>query len=429
MVAAPTADEVRAELRAWLDENWDPRLTLREWWARLGESGWAAPAWPPQWFGKGLSGHLANAVRRELVAAGVAGAPAGLGIMLAGPTILAHGDDDQKQRFLRPIVTGEVAWCQLFSEPGAGSDLASLACRAARHADEWIVNGQKVWTSGGRSADLGMLLARTEPGVPKHKGISWFAIDMHQPGIEVRPLREMTGRALFSEVFLDDARVRAADCIGGLNQGWGVALTTLAHERVGLGGGGGATGAAPGKGGGMLERPAGEVAAGLRSGGRSGTAAAMAGGGATLLRKLAQDRGRSADPVIRQLLAGLHALDEISRYSQLRAKSSQAGAGGPAGSTGKLQISEITRASRDVGLQILGAAGTLHGRDAPDGGLVAEMALFSPATSIYGGTDEIQKNIIGERVLGLPREPDPSRDVPFSELDRGGDASDPRERR
>ena len=158
--------------------------------------------------------------------------------MLAGPTIVAHGSDEQKDRYLRPIVSGQEAWCQLFSEPGAGSDLAGLQCRAVRDGDEWVVNGQKVWTSGGQVADRGMLLARTDVDLPKHKGISWFAIDMHQPGMDVRPLREMTGRALFNEVFLTDCRVADDALVGGLNNGWAVGNTTLMVERSSLGAGG-----------------------------------------------------------------------------------------------------------------------------------------------------------------------------------------------
>ena len=166
-------------------------------------------------------------------------------MLLAGPTILTHGNDEQRARYLRPILNGQEAWCQLFSEPGAGSDLASLQCRAERDGDEWIVNGQKVWTSGGQTADLGMLVARTDPDAPKHKGISYFAIEMDQPGVEVRPLREMTGRSLFSEVFFSDARVNQSALIGELNGGWAVANTTLANERAGLGSGGsGAVGGA-----------------------------------------------------------------------------------------------------------------------------------------------------------------------------------------
>ncbi|HET9444210.1 MAG TPA: acyl-CoA dehydrogenase family protein, partial [Acidimicrobiales bacterium] len=221
-----TPDGVRAAVAAFVAGSWDPDLPLGEWWARLGPSGWAMPGWPRDWFGRGLTGELARIARQALAGSGVAGPPAGLGVMLAAPTLLAHGDDDQRRRFLGPIVTGEVAWCQLFSEPEAGSDLAGLRCRAERDGDEWVVTGQKVWTSGGHLADLGMLLARTDPDAPKHRGISWFAIEMDQPGVEVRPLREMTGRALFNEVFLSDARVVHADMIGDLNDGWRVANTT-----------------------------------------------------------------------------------------------------------------------------------------------------------------------------------------------------------
>ena len=226
-MAERTADDVRSEIKAWIEESWDPELTMREWWQRLGESGWAAPTWPEQWFGKGLSGDAAAAARSALGESGAPGPPAGLSVMLAGPTIIAHGTDEQKERYLRPIITGQVAWCQLFSEPGAGSDLASLQTRAVRDGDEWVVNGQKVWTSGGHVADMGMLLARTNPDNPKHKGITYFAIEMDQPAVDVRPLREMTGRALFNEVFLSDARVSNADIVGELNNGWAAAMTTL----------------------------------------------------------------------------------------------------------------------------------------------------------------------------------------------------------
>ena len=226
-------------------------------------------------------------------------------MMLAGPTILTHGNDDQKARYLRPIVSGEIAWCQLFSEPGAGSDLASLQTKAVKDGDEWIVNGQKVWTSGGHVSEMGMLIARTNPDAPKHEGITWFAIEMEQPGIEVVPLREMTGRALFNEVFLSDARVRDDAIVGGLNQGWAVANTTLTNERIGLGGGGGAAGAAAGPKGGALQRRAGDL---VRSRGGSGTSQALAGRGFGTLKKLAEEFGKAAEPTIRQdLAAALHA--------------------------------------------------------------------------------------------------------------------------
>ena len=181
-------DELLDELRSWLEQNWDPDLTVGEWWERLGLSGWATPTWPTEWYGHGLSRDEANIVSREISAYGALNAPSGLGLLLAGPTIVAHGTDEQRGRFLPDIVTGKKAWCQLFSEPGAGSDLAGLQCKAIADGDEWIVNGQKVWTSGAQGSDLGMLLARTDPDVPKHRGISYFAFDMNQPGVDIRPL-------------------------------------------------------------------------------------------------------------------------------------------------------------------------------------------------------------------------------------------------
>ncbi|HUQ40221.1 MAG TPA: acyl-CoA dehydrogenase family protein [Acidimicrobiales bacterium] len=414
--AAETA--LTDEVRTWIRDHWDPEMTMAAWWEALADSGWGVPTWPKEWFGRDLPGDLAAIVTREMRAAKVPGVPAGLGSMLAGPTIVAHGNDEVKQRYLREIVNGQKGWCQLFSEPGAGSDLASLQTRAVRDGDEWVVNGQKVWTSGAHVADLGMLLARTDPDAPKHKGITYFAIDMDQPGVEVRPLREMTGRAMFNEVFLTDARVRHDDIIGDLNQGWGVALTTLANERVGLGGGGGHTSGVPGKKGGMLERKAGEVASSGGGARGAGMAMAMGGGAGGMLGALAKAHGRDTDPVVRQKVAALHSVNEIMRYTGLRAKSASAQGRrpGPEVSTGKLNVSRTTRASRELGLQILGAHGMLDGADAPVNGAIQAMAIFSPAVSIYGGSDEIQRNIIGERVLGLPKEPSNDNDVPFREL-------------
>jgi alkylation response protein AidB-like acyl-CoA dehydrogenase len=408
------ADEVASEVRAWLKDNWDPELSLAEWWERLADSGWGVPTWPKEWFGRGLTSDLGAVVTREIRAAGAVGPPAGLGLMLAGPTIVAHGSEEQKQRYLRPIVTGQEAWCQLFSEPGAGSDLASLQCRAVKDGDEWVVNGQKVWTSGAQVADLGMLLARTDVDVPKHRGISYFAIEMDQEGVDVRPLREMTGRALFNEVFLTDARVTDDALIGGLNNGWMAAMTTLANERASLGGGGGGTVGigAPGKKAGMLERRAGDLARG------GGGQRALGARGFATMRKAAEAEGRTGDPHIRQALVELYTLEEISRYTVMRTKAAKAaGRGpGPEANTAKLTMSRMTRLSRDLGLEILGAKGMLHGEDAPMGGMLQEMAIFAPAVSIYGGSDEVQKNIIGERVLGLPKEPSDDRTVPFKDL-------------
>ena len=193
-------------------------------------------------YGKGLSRNDAVAVQQTIANFGALSAPTGIGMLLAGPTIAVHGSPDQIERYIRDVVTGQRAWCQLFSEPGAGSDLAGLQTKAIRDGDEWIVNGQKVWTSGAHVADMAILVARSNPDAPKHQGITYFAFDMHQPGVEVRPLREMTGRALFNEVFLTDARVEHAAVIGDVNNGWAVANTTLMFERAGLGPGGGQTG-------------------------------------------------------------------------------------------------------------------------------------------------------------------------------------------
>src|SRR3954462_8563074 len=306
----PTMDDVRAEVRSWLADNWDPDLTVAEWWERLCDSGWAVPMWPEAWHGMGLSRDEANGVRAEIAKAGALGPPGGLGVLLAGPTIVTHGTEEQKKRYLRPIVTGQEAWCQLFSEPEAGSDLAGLRCAALKDGDEWVVNGQKTWTSGGHIADLGMLMARTDPSVPKHRGISYFAIPMHQPGIEVRPLREMTGRALFNEVFLTDARVADDALLGGAGNGWAVGNTTLMFERAGLGAGGGgaASAAQPGTVMGHLDKRAGDFV--NRADSTLGDA--MAGSNPGRMVALARKMGVADDPVLRQDLVQLHIMSELA---------------------------------------------------------------------------------------------------------------------
>jgi alkylation response protein AidB-like acyl-CoA dehydrogenase len=431
-----TERDVSAEVTPWLEANWDPDLTVSEWWERLGPSGWAAPTWPEEWFGKGLSRGEAVRVAQTIARFGALGAPGGLGLLLAGPTIYTHGTDEQKRRYLRDIVTGQKAWCQLFSEPGAGSDLAGLQTRAVKDGEEWIVNGQKVWTSGGQIADLGMLLARTDPDVPKHQGITYFALEMHQPGVEVRPLREMTGRALFNEVFMTDARVADDALIGGLNNGWAVANTTLAFERAGLGAGGGeasASMAAPGTVAGDLERRAGDFVGTTRrraTGGAQGLFASAE----QVLTQLARDNGALDEPTVRQELMRLHILNEIARFTNLRQKAlKDVGADIPGvGNISKLSMSRILRLSRDLGLRILGPVGTLHAYNPDDratldratgkplAAMVTELALFSPGPSIYGGTDEVQHNILGERILGLPKEPSNDRVTPFRDLPKNG---------
>jgi len=306
-----------------------------------------------------------------------------------------------------------------------------------RDGDEWIVNGQKVWTSSGQIADMGMLIARTNADVPKHQGISWFAFDMHQPAaVDVRPLREMTGRALFNEVFLSDARVGDDALIGGLHNGWAVANTTLAYERSGLGAGAGAGAASLANAGtiaGDLPKRAGDFVTKPRTPG-SGGGGAMTAGSQKMFTEMARANGKLADPTIRQALMRLHTLGEIGRYSALRLKAEKAAgrdiAG--AGNIAKLSMSEIVRQSRDLGLAITGGYGTLHAYDRAEAaalneatgnpvlGFITEMALFAQAPPIYGGTDQVQRNILGERVLGLPKEPNNDRVVPWSELPKNG---------
>ncbi len=410
--------ELRSEARRWFEENWDPDVDLATWWERLAESGYAMPSWPTEWYGRGLSSRAAAVVHDERKRAGAYGPPSGIGVMMAGPTIVTHGTDEQRKRFLPNMVSGKEIWCQLFSEPGAGSDLASLSTRAVRDGDEWVVNGQKVWTSGAQFSKWGILIARTDPDQPKHRGITYFVIDMEQPGIEVVPLKEMTGGATFNEVFFTDARVAHDNVIAEVNDGWGVAVTTLAHERNSLGAGG-----MGGAGGGeMIGKPqlaarVGDLVGKSGGGEMAGMAAAFGGGGGSMVKALPGLFGRAGDPVVRQEITRIYTMLEIARFTGLRAQAAAARGDrpGPEVSTGKLQASHLVRALRDVGLSIEGAHGMLSGEDAPMGGMLQSLALFSPAISIAGGSDQVQRNIIGERVLGLPAEPRVDKDVPFRE--------------
>jgi alkylation response protein AidB-like acyl-CoA dehydrogenase len=406
----------RDEVRAWLRANWSTSITLAEWWQRLFEAGYGHPTWPEGLGGRGMSRDDARAVTAELAAAQVIGPPLGVGQGLGGGTLLAHGRPDLQARLLPPLARGDEAWVQLFSEPGAGSDLASLSTRAVLDGDEWVVNGQKVWSSGAFTADRGMLLARTNPDVPKHQGITYFIIDMDQPGIEVRPLRQMSGEAHFCEVFFDDARVAADRAVGAIGGGWRVARTTLALERDGLGG----------------EDLAGLriIEAGRKSGNLDRTIADLLAEPVTAARTafflspqalmaLARERGVAADPVIRDALADYRIEAEVMRLTGLRVKAAAARgrAPGPEASTLKLAMSLHGRRFRDLLLKILGPDGVLVDADGPDDGSAHAAFYWSFAGTIGGGTDEIQRNVIAERVLGLPREPDTSRDVPYRDLE------------
>jgi alkylation response protein AidB-like acyl-CoA dehydrogenase len=411
-----SVEEVRAEARAWYDANWDPELPLGEWWDRLAASGWGFPAWPGGWCGRSLPAAMARTAVAVRADVGAYGPPAGVATLLAAPTILAYGTDEQKRRYIPAIASGRDVWCQLFSEPGAGSDMAGLQTRAVRDGDEWVVSGQKVWNSGAQFAQRAILIARTDPDVPKHRGITYFLLDMDQPGVEVRPLREMTGEAAFNEVFLTEARVPDADRLGELNDGWRVAMTTLSFERdpgnAGMSQGGGS----------FLGRA--DLAASVaehrrrQEAAQDGFSLAVAGGISSVLDSLVTGFGASSDPVVRQQLMRIYSLRMIMRWSGQRAKAA-ARAGqqpGPEVSTLKLAGSQLGRMIRDLGLQVAGPHGTLSGVDAPTGGAFQTYSLFTPALSIAGGSDEVQRNIIGERVLGLPKDPDASRDVPYRQL-------------
>jgi alkylation response protein AidB-like acyl-CoA dehydrogenase len=425
-----TATSVQRAARDWIEENFDPQISLRTWLERLADSGWAQPGWPAEWYGRGLPPDVAATTYAEFNAIDAPGPPAGLGTMLAAPTIIANASDELKRQFIRAVLIGDHAWCQLFSEPGAGSDLAGLQTKAERDGDEFVVNGQKVWTSGGLVADYGMLLARTDPDVPKHRGITYFALPMNQPGVEVRPLIQMTGDSGFSEVFLSGARVPASAIIGELNGGWAVALSTLSFERTSLGN---ATGlgfrlTAPG-GSRFLEQQevsVGEFIAAAKANARSfgigGTA--MTTGGIAPLVTLARQLGRDTDAGVRQEIVRLYTLASANGWNGQRARAAlrAGGRAGPEASLGKLMASRIGRQWRDTASLIAGPLGMLAGDDGPLGGHLAAQLLATPGPSIYGGSDQIQRNIIGERVLGLPREPDPSRTVPFRQLKIGTQA-------
>jgi alkylation response protein AidB-like acyl-CoA dehydrogenase len=409
------ATDVREEARAWIAGNWDPRRPLREWWALLAESGWGFPHLPREWFGRGLAPDAAKVVAEELRAAGAYGPPHGIATMMVVPMLLELGSEQQKQRWIPGIVHGTDIWCQLFSEPGAGSDLAGVQTRAVRDGDQWVVNGQKVWTSGGHYAKRAILVARTDPSVPKHRGLSFFVIEMDQPGVEPRPLVQMTGDAEFNEVFLTDAVVPAENLIGEVNHGWGVAMRLLSYERSSLD-----PEAEPGIQYALdLDAPAGRYASGELD---DGTRGWMPRGSDAwrLLLALVHETGHADDPVVRQRAAALYTWMQAARWSSLRLAAAAAAGRlpGPEVSLGKLASVRLMRAYRDLALELLGPSGQLAGPDAPHDGRYTNIALSVPGMSIAGGTDEIQRNVIGERVLALPGEPRVDKDLPFTAAPR-----------
>jgi alkylation response protein AidB-like acyl-CoA dehydrogenase len=400
-------------VRDWLTSNWNPNLDLVRWRELLADSGWGAPDWPRDYFGRDLDPQLSTVVEEELARIGAIGAAHSGVRMLAAVTLLAHGSHEQKQQYLRRILTGEDHWCQLFSEPGSGSDLAGATTRADLDGDEWIINGQKVWNTSAHHAHYGLLLARSDWDEPKHKGLSYFILDMHQPGVEVRQLKQMNGHASFNEVFFTDARIPRANIISAPGDGWQVAMTTLAYERR------------------SFDRP-------RNPAGKAPSAAPIyqqyqqeleianepykwypqRAGRVDLVLQRAHDTGAIKDPVIRQDIARLHILAESTKWTAQRARAAQKAGKpqGPEGSLGKLAASNIGRLAARVHTDISANDALLTGPDSVMQGTIAEILVSTPAGSIAGGTDEIQRNIIAERVLGLPKEPrfdtGPFRDVP-----------------
>lgn len=381
---SPQEAAFRAELRAWLEANlpegWRDRppgpgrtdeAVSRAWSRRLFEAGYAGLTWPKEYGGAGAP-YTYQAIFLEETARVEAPEHIGIiGLGMAGPTIIAHGSEEQKARYLPKILSGEEVWCQGFSEPGAGSDLASLRTRAERHGDVYVVNGQKVWSSFAHIADHCILVARTDPAAPKHEGLSYFLVDMHSPGVEVRPLVQITGDPEFNEIFFNDVEVPAANMLGGEGEGWRVAMTTLLHERGTLG---------------FALTARLEVA--VRN----------------LISLVSEDRA-GEDPAVRARVAREWICLQALRFTNYRALTTlmQTGVPGPEGSVAKLFWSECNQRLTSLALEILGTHAALDGEDAPWNGYWQYQQLRSRGNTIEAGTSEILRNIIAERVLGLPR--------------------------
>jgi alkylation response protein AidB-like acyl-CoA dehydrogenase len=398
----PEEQAFRAEVRAWLEARakrrqagTDPEhfysssdtskeadaahvAACKVWQRTLFEAGWAGIAWPKEFGGRGGAGWQQRIFNEEQSRFDVAAGVFAVGIAMAGPTIIAWGTEEQQQRFLAPMLSGDHVWCQLFSEPGAGSDLAGLRTRAMPDGDQWILNGQKVWTSGAHHSDWGLLLARTELDAPKHKGITAFLLDMHTPGIEVRPLRQINGMAHFNEVFFTDVAIPDACRLGPVNEGWRVAQTMLSNERAMIG-----------------------------SGGRVRWGDIVT---------LAQRSGVNADPVLRQQLAHSYTRLQLIKWLGWRARSRKDQGLGPEASVLKLAASRRQELDGSLVVALQGAAGMLYDGDAPANGYWQQQFLMQWSSRIGGGTEQIQRNVIGERVLGLPGEPRVDKDVAFRDL-------------
>ncbi len=400
---APEAARVEEAVDAFLAANDPKSMDKVDYRGALYDAGLAWIHFPEGWGGLDVAPTHQKIVEEKTRAAGAPSIDATqfFGLALSGPTVVSHGSDDLKSRTLRRMFTGEDAWCQLFSEPGAGSDLAGLACKAVRDGDEWIVTGQKVWNTMAHLADKGMLVARTDPDQPKHKGLTYFMVDMHAPGVEVRPLRQITGEAEFNEVYLTEVRIPDADRIGDVGDGWRVSMTTLMNERTSIGGGGG-----------------------------SGPRPAGSGPIAEVVRiwndELAEHR---RTPATRDKLMKLWVDAEVLRLTNVRAgQNRKAGNPGPESSIAKLALALVNKDIYAFCVDMLGADGLIGydfdmrradavGLEGPPGSS-RKMFLRSRANSIEGGTSEIMKNILGERVLGLPGEPRVDKDISWKDVPR-----------
>ena len=408
ITAATTAADAVAAVRCWVEtnvpESWRAAAEspaalrsvrspeqYRQWYPTFAGAGLVVPTWLPEHGGLGLTNDVARAIESVLAPLRLTRLnPLGLNNVAAA--LFSHGSEEQRLRFLPPIVRNEEKWCQLFSEPGAGSDLASLATRAVRDGDDWVISGQKVWTTWADEADFAILLARTDPDEPKHKGITYFLLDMHQPGVEVRPLRQITGEAEFNEVFLDSARLPDAHRVGDVDNGWRVSASTLSSERQ------------------------------MVSGSGSGGMGRLGGSSTERLITLAQECGRWDDPVVRHKVMRLWAQEQIRGWTnaRVRAALSAGQSPGAASSIGKIHQATLNQQIQDLMVDLLGTAAVAWPATDDEDALPREVQgmMRSLANSTEGGTTDINKNILGERVLGLPKEPDPWKGKPWKEIPR-----------
>ncbi|MBW0103675.1 acyl-CoA dehydrogenase [Pseudonocardia sp. KRD291] len=394
------AGGVRAEVRAWLAEHWGSGIESSgtedrdAWRERVVDAGYAVPRWPREALGLGMSDADADAVEEEFRTAGAPGSGQDR-VNLWANTVLAFGTPELRAELLRPLLLDRITMCLLYSEPGAGSDLAAVRTTAVADGDGFVVDGQKVWTSNAARADYGMLLARTDPDVPKHRGLSFFFLPMNQEGVEVRPLRQMTGEAHFNEVFLTGARVAATHMLGAPGQGWRVLQTALAYERAAL--------------------AESNIGASVRSG------RAVDASGDVDLVALARRYGCIGDRRIRDDIARLLTLRAVNRWNNQRAQAElEQGTSSPVASLGKLAMSRMVHLDGAVQTAIVGPEAMLEGSAHPDGDEANFAAMNAYFTSIGGGTDQIQRSIVGERILGLPKEPEVDKDVPFRQVRSSG---------